>query len=158
MTNPLPSEQILTAKCSTLLHTVAVTGTNLPRCVALIELREGVALSSKATLDTIRDGLAEANESQPDYSAVLPQHAVFVPHGTLPLTVKGTVMRRKVEKMLADELQAIVREEGKYPSLRQLSGDEGAARTVDSLDLAANAAAKEVRTQTRRRERERAPS
>ena len=46
------------------------------------------------------DALASANELQPSYSAVLPQHVWLVPSGSLPRTVKGTIQRKPVEKML----------------------------------------------------------
>ena len=96
MTNPLPSEQRLIAECPNLLHAVAVVGTNQPRCAALLELREGVNPTDAAVLVALRAGLAAANTAQPAYSHVLERHALLLPQGSMPLTVKGTVMRNKV--------------------------------------------------------------
>jgi acyl-coenzyme A synthetase/AMP-(fatty) acid ligase len=140
MSNPLPTEQRLMAECSALLHAVAVMGTNRPRCMALLELRASVDPTDESVMQQLRAALAKANGEQPQYSAVLDRHALLVPEGTLPLTVKGTVQRSKAEGMLQAELDAVTaREPGANPTLD--TGDAGGALTYDSLAVTTNAPA-----------------
>ena len=106
MSNPLPTEQRMIAECQSLLSCVCVGGTNLPRCVALLELADGVNPDDENVRADLRVGLHTANSIQPQYARVLDQHALLLPHGSLPLTVKGTVQRGKAEKLYEKELKA----------------------------------------------------
>ena len=118
MTNPLPSEQRLIAECPDLLHAVAVVGTNHPRCAALLELREGVEPNDAAVLAALRAGLVAANTAQPVYSHVLERHALLLPQGSMPLTVKGTVMRNKVHGSALRQRPAAQRRNPAVPQCR----------------------------------------
>ena len=144
MSNPLPTEGRLIAECSTLLHAVCVVGTNMARCMVLLDLAEGVDPQAANTLETLRAGLGKANSVQPQYSRVLDQHAILLPHGSLPLTVKGTVQRGKAEKLFADEIDACRRGEPMHPTLAKPAdpddADHGEA-VLDSLNLTAAAGA-----------------
>ena len=74
--------------------------------MALLELAQGVDGDAPSTLEALRAGLKAANGVQPQYSRVLDQHALLLPYGTLPLTVKGTVQRGKAVKLFAADLDA----------------------------------------------------
>ena len=142
MSNPLPTEGQLIAACPSLLNAVCVVGTNMARCMVLLELASGVDAAEPTTLTALRAGLAKANSLQPQYSRVLEQHALLVPHGTLPLTVKGTVQRGRAEKLFAADLDACRRGAPLQPTLAPVRLDAGGgsgagAGTIDSLDLSA---------------------
>ena len=101
--------------------------------MALLELAQGVDGDAPSTLEALRAGLKAANGVQPQYSRVLDQHALLLPYGTLPLTVKGTVQRGKAVKLFAADLDAARRGE---PSALQRRPSLGAsaleANTVSS--------------------------
>lgn len=118
MTNPLPTEQRLLAECPALISAVCLVGTCMPRCLALVELHEAVDAHAPQTRTALRAGLAVANNTQPSYSWALPKHALLLPHGSLPRTVKGTVQRSKAADIFADDLSAALK--GVQPSLPTL--------------------------------------
>ena len=67
-----------------------------PRPVLVLELSSGTSRNDAL----IRRAIGYANEKQPSYSAVLPQHVWLVPPSSLPRTVKGGVQRAVVEGWL----------------------------------------------------------
>ena len=107
------------ASCSSVIKAITVAGTNLPRCMALVELREGVSTVDGATLTTLCSGLHKANALQPEYSHVLMQHVLLFDAGSLPLTVKGTVQREKATQLYGDVLEAAMQGSPTSPSLYQ---------------------------------------
>jgi acyl-coenzyme A synthetase/AMP-(fatty) acid ligase/3-oxoacyl-(acyl-carrier-protein) synthase len=120
MTNPLPWEQRMIAACSLLLEAVCVVGTNLPRCMALLELREGVTVDSEETLAQLQAGADAANSAQPDYSRIHHQHALLLAAGSLPKTVKGTVQRFKAAHLFGEALADARKGKPKKPTLYEL--------------------------------------
>ena len=67
-------------------------GTGHARGLLLVEVRDGVSLSSAATLASLTAALADANGRQPSYSHVLPHHVMLLPEGALPRTVNADLM------------------------------------------------------------------
>ena len=88
------------AECSSILTACCLVGTNMPRCMALLELAVGVDADDESVLSALRRGMDTANSTQPQYSRVLKQHALLVPPDSLPKTVKGTVQRAKRQRSL----------------------------------------------------------
>ena len=78
-------------------------GNNMPRPILVVELSPATRASDEKTRAVLREAVLKANLSQPAYSAVLPHHVWMLPLGSLPRTVKGTVQRGPVEKMLLND-------------------------------------------------------
>ena len=119
MSNPLPTETAVTGHCANFVTAASLIGTNLPRPLLLVELKDGVDPSDAEMLACLRQGVDAANALQPAYSRVLPQHVMLLPFDSLPKTVKGGVQRAKAEAALATEVRELVR--GTYRGVTLLS-------------------------------------
>jgi hypothetical protein len=102
MTNPLITEQAILAESKGFVSEggAVLCGTGMTRPVLVVELPEGASSDDSRMCTVLRDAVASANALQPSYSSVLPQHVWLVPFGSLQRTVKGTIQRKPVEKML----------------------------------------------------------
>jgi len=140
MSNPLPTEQMLIAQCPSIINAVTVVGTGCPRCLAFIELKEGLDAESEEVVNALKAGLKVANSKQPQYSAVLNRHAMLLKAGSLPLTVKGTVQRVKVERDWVEPIKKCLAGTTDHPTLapKEEDGDEAA---YDSTAFSAKGAA-----------------
>jgi len=102
MTNPLITEQAILAESQGLVSEggAVLCGTGMTRPVLVVELPMGASSNDSRMHTVLLDAVAKANALQPSYSAVLKQHVWLFPSGSLPRTVKGTIQRKPVEKML----------------------------------------------------------
>jgi len=102
MTNPLITEQAILAESQGLVSEggAVLCGTGMTRPVLVVELPKGASSDDSHMHAVLLDAVAKANALQPAYSAVLPQHVWLFPSGSLQRTVKGTIQRKPVEKML----------------------------------------------------------
>eukprot|EP00966_Prymnesium_polylepis_P191688 4442366-Prymnesium_polylepis.1 len=100
LANPIPTEQVILAQCPTIVQAASMVGSNRARPALLIELCENVDAEAPAVRAELLAGLKVANAAQPAYAFVTAKNLFTVAPGTLPRTVKGTVMRRKAELLL----------------------------------------------------------
>ena len=102
MTNPLITEQAILAESKGFVSEggAVLCGTGMTRPVLVVELPTGASSDDTRMRAVLREAVTSANAMQPSYSAVLPQHVWLVPFGSLQRTVKGTIQRKPVEKML----------------------------------------------------------
>jgi hypothetical protein len=129
----------MVGQCLGTLTAACMLGTDMPRGLLLLELAEGADPDNPATRDRLRRALSAANAQQPHYSAVLPGHALLLPPGALPKTVKGTVQRHKCCACFATEVEQVW--SGEYTGVTLL--DEAADELeYDSLSLTKQAAGK----------------
>jgi len=73
----------------------------------LLEMCEGASVDDEATKKRVIDALEAANAQQPNYSAILKQHVLFLHSNELPRTVKGTIRRCECETSMGSELDAL---------------------------------------------------
>jgi len=102
MTNPLITEQAILAESQGFVSEggAVLCGTDMTRPVLVVELPKGTSSDDSRMHAVLLDAVAKANALQPAYSAVLPQHVWLLPSGSLQRTVKGTIQRKPVERML----------------------------------------------------------
>ena len=135
MTNPLPIEAALYAKCADVVHALCLVGQQQPRPFLVVELKPD-AERAKATA-ALAPHLAAVNATQPGYSAIAAAAVIFADEA-LPKSAKGNVVRSLVEKKYRPqmvELQAPAADDGDDDDS---DGDGGEEEAADSIALVAS--------------------
>ena len=135
MTNPLPIEAALYAKCADVVHALCLVGQQQPRPFLVVELKPG-AERAKATA-ALAPHLVAVNATQPGYSAIAAAAVIFADEA-LPKSAKGNVVRSLVEKKYRPqmvELQAPTADDGDDDDS---DGDGGEEEAADSIALVAS--------------------
>jgi hypothetical protein len=102
MTNPLPIEEKLLARCTEHVRLLCVFGQRLPTPMLVLQARDGVS-AEDARVALLKE-LPGVNASSPGYSQIAARHVFVVDTTTedaLPTSAKGNVIRSAVEKRFA---------------------------------------------------------
>jgi thioester reductase-like protein len=107
-TNPIPIENAIRA--SPIVHQVLVVGRNRQYTGCLVSVNTGLAhtMSPIELMDAVHIAVKEANIDCPKHSAILPQMVKILPlDKTIPITEKGTVIRKKAETEFKDMIDKL---------------------------------------------------
>ncbi|KAI7904874.1 uncharacterized protein BX663DRAFT_431462 [Cokeromyces recurvatus] len=138
-TNPVPMES--TIRQSPVVKQVAIFGQNRQCTAALVEtdLEYAIRLGPDEIIAAVHEAVKEANAECPSHSIILPQMVKILPFNkSLPSTDKGTVMRKKAEKMYKDIIDKLYKDFLEGPSRNDkdsINADTSSWSSEQTLDF-----------------------
>ncbi|KAI8145845.1 hypothetical protein BJV82DRAFT_678730 [Fennellomyces sp. T-0311] len=136
-TNPVPMEREITSE--RIIQRCAVIGESKSCTAVLVELEADQArfLNPLQTIARVYDAVERANKAAPSHSTIVVPHMVYILplSKQLPITPKGTVMRKKAVQIFENEIEKM------YSDFLRDTSSIGTSKALDTKEILARAAA-----------------
>jgi thioester reductase-like protein len=143
-TNPVPMEQLLNLNPIVKLSIVFGRGRPCTSVLIIVDDNATRDMNEEEIMDKIEDSIKKVNQVSPSHSAIVPQMVKLLPSNTaIPLTPKGSFMRRKVEEMFDEMLDKLYGNflDGEQRSTKKLKTSESSWSKQDTIQFLLQGAA-----------------